>query len=183
MAAGAFGIFDLTLFVGGADIEAKFVAFVGVASHTDITLQKIWIGGVDLVIGGGDVIFSGSKIFFGLWADDVFVCFEARFDFFDTVAVGTGHSVVLGRICRIWAYTVGSYELFDVVGCWGMAPGTLVGPFFAERVFEPDRFMDRVFEDRGVGVHTGLILFEYFWVTAFAVAVWSEFGKSERSAQ
>ena len=182
MAAGAFGIFDLTLFVGGADIEAKFVAFMGVASHTDIALQKVRIGGVDLVIGRGDVIFSSAKIFFGLWADDVFVCFEARFDFFDAVAVGAGDGVVLGGVFGIGAYAVGRHKLFEVVGCRGMAPSTLVGPLFVEWVFEPDRLVDRVFEDRGVGVHAGLVLFEDFWVTAFAVAVWSEFGKSECGA-
>ena len=182
MAAGAFGIFDLTLFVGGADIEAKFVAFMGVASHTDVTLQKVRIGSVYFVIGGFDMIDPRSKIFFGLWADDVFVCFEARFDFFDAVAVGAGDGVVLGGVFGIGAYAVGRHELFEVVGCRGMAPSTLVGPFFVEWVFKPDCFMDRVFEDRGVGVHAGLVLFEDFWVTAFAVAVRSEFGKSERGA-
>ena len=182
MAAGAFGIFDLTLFVGGADIEAKFVAFMGVAAHTDIALQKVRIGGIDLVVGRGDVIFSGSKIFFGLWADDVFVGFEAWFYFLDTVAISAGDSVVLGGVFGIGPYAIGCYELFDVVGCRSVAPSTLVGSFFVQWIFEPDRLVDRVFEDRGVGVHTGLVLFEDFWVTAFAVAIGSEFGKSERGA-
>ncbi len=182
MAAGAASVFNFSFGIGGADVETKFIAFVGVASHTDVALQEVWIGGVDLVIGRGDVIFSSSKIFFRLWADDVFVCFEARFDFFDAVAVGAGDGVVLGGVFGIGAYAVGRHELFEVVGCRGMAPSTLVGPLFVEWVFKPDCFMDRVFEDRGVGVHAGLVLFEDFWVTAFTVAVWSEFGKSERGA-
>jgi len=183
MAAGTASVFDLSLFVGGADVETKFIAFVGVTPHTDVTLQEIWIGGVYFVIGGFDMIDPRSKIFFGLWADDVFVGFKAWFYLLDAVAVGTGDSIVLGGVFGIWANAVGSHELFEVVGCWGMALGTFVGPFFTQRIFEPDRFVDRVFEDRSVGVHTGLVLFEYFWMAAFAVAIWSEFGKGECSAQ
>ncbi len=183
MAAGTASVFDLSLFVGGADVEAKFVAFVGVASHTDVALQEVWIGGVYFVIGGFDMIDPRSKIFFGLWADDVFVGFKAWFYLLDAVAVGTGDSIVLGGVFGIGAYAVGSYKLFEVVGCWSMALGTLVGSFFTQRIFEPDRFVDRIFEDRGVGVHTGLVLFEYFWMALLTVTVWSEFGKGERSAQ